>query len=186
VGCGELDQKQRADNHLRAQRAQMEDPLYLAIACHRLPSLARSASRPRRSRANPRQIAIRQRPGDQAKRPGSFSRADSLPSLCRPFGWLHVRHVRQVDRGQDAGTAAVVPVVCRSDAGQRQADGPRPRLGLTPAGVPDRSLQRTGERQGRPPAHRGSGGPATRRSRGSRHTGRHTRARYRASKRSLA
>jgi hypothetical protein len=32
--------------------------------------------------------------------------------------WPHVRHVRQMDRSQDAGAAAVVPVVCRSDAGK--------------------------------------------------------------------
>jgi hypothetical protein len=58
---------------------------------------------------------------DQAKtrrnRPGSKRRAGSLQSLWRPLGRLSARHVRQIDRGQDAGTAAAVPVARRSDAG---------------------------------------------------------------------
>jgi len=37
----------------------------------------------------------------------------------------HVRHVHQIDRGRDAGAAAAVPVVCRPNAGRRQADGSR-------------------------------------------------------------
>jgi hypothetical protein len=39
--------------------------------------------------------------------------------------WPHERHVRQIHQSQDAGAAAAVPVVCRTDAGRRQADGSR-------------------------------------------------------------
>ena len=53
----------------------------------------------------------------QAKRPGSRLRTDSLQSLCRPLGRSPGRDVRQIDRGKDAGAAAAVPVVRRSDAG---------------------------------------------------------------------
>ena len=49
---------------------------------------------------------------NQAKRSGSSFRADSLQPLCRLFGGPHVRHVRQMDRSQDAGAASAVPVVC--------------------------------------------------------------------------
>ncbi len=34
------------------------------------------------------------------------------PPLCRLFGGPHLRHVRQIDRSQDAGAASAVPVVC--------------------------------------------------------------------------
>lgn len=58
---------------------------------------------------------------DQAKtrrnRLGSKRRADSLQSLWRPLGRSSARHVRQIDRGKDAGAAAAVPVARRSDAG---------------------------------------------------------------------
>jgi hypothetical protein len=41
--------------------------------------------------------------------------AAGMPTFWRP----HVRHVRQIDRSHDAGVAAAVPVVCRSNAGSR-------------------------------------------------------------------
>jgi putative membrane protein len=49
---------------------------------------------------------------NQAKRSGSSFRVDSLQPLCRLFGGPHVRHVRQMDRSQDAEAASAVPVVC--------------------------------------------------------------------------
>jgi hypothetical protein len=44
-----------------------------------------------------------------------------MPTLWRP----QVCHVHRIDRGQAVGAAAAVPVVCRSNAGRRQADGSR-------------------------------------------------------------
>src|SRR3984893_773019 len=57
---------------------------------------------------------------NQAKRSGSSFRADSLQPLCRLFGGPHVRHVRQMDRRQDAGGESAGTVGGRSKAGKRQ------------------------------------------------------------------
>ena len=51
--------------------------------------------------------------------------AGSLQSICRIFGDRTCVTRRQIERSQDAGAAAAVPVVCRSGAGRRQADGSR-------------------------------------------------------------
>jgi len=67
-------------------------------------AIARSGSAPR--------FAKLRSDKNQAKRSGSSFRADSLQPLCRLFGGPHVRHVRQMDRSQDAGAASAVPVVC--------------------------------------------------------------------------
>src|SRR5712664_258940 len=99
-------------------------PFYLAIARHRSPSLAIARHRSpslaiARHRsvgglrlASPAQFFAKLRSDkNQAKRSGSSFRADSLQPLCRLFGGPHVRHVRQMDRSQDAGAASAVPVV---------------------------------------------------------------------------
>jgi hypothetical protein len=78
---------------------------YLAIARHRSVGGQRLAS--------PAQFFAKLRSDkNQAKRSDSSFRADSLHPLCRLFGGPHVRHVRQMDRSQDAGAASAVPVVC--------------------------------------------------------------------------
>ena len=75
------------------------------ISCHRSVGGLRLAS--------PAQFFAKLRSDkSQAKRSGSSFRADSLQPLCRLFGGPHVRHVRQMDRSQDAGAASAVPVVC--------------------------------------------------------------------------
>ena len=51
--------------------------------------------------------------------------ASLLQSICCIVGDRTCVTCRQIERSQDAGTAAVVPVVRRSDAGRRQAHGSR-------------------------------------------------------------
>ena len=80
---------------------------------------------------------------DQAKVGRSARAADLVQTHCSRYAevWsIAVRHVRQIDRRQDAGTAAAVPVVCRSDAGRRQADGSRSGAGMS--GVKDGGRER--------------------------------------------
>jgi hypothetical protein len=90
------------------------------LAAFILPSLGRRSA-PRRSCAALRQIAIGQktRPSTQA--------ADSALVRCSRYAESFVTapasRVAQIERSQDAGAAAAVPVVCRSGAGRRQADG---------------------------------------------------------------
>jgi hypothetical protein len=62
---------------------------------------------------------------DQAKHPRSSFGADPLQRLCGPLAAAQPRHVRQIERSQDARAAAAAPVLCRSGAGWRQAHGSR-------------------------------------------------------------
>jgi hypothetical protein len=96
-----------------------------------LPSLGRR-SPPRRSCAILRQIAIRQEPRPCAQA------AVSVQSHCSCYaGSLLAASAlgSKIHRCQDAGAAAVVLVVCRSDAGRRQAHGSRSDVSM--AGVVD-------------------------------------------------
>jgi hypothetical protein len=70
---------------------------------------------------------------NHTKRPGNSFRADSLQQLRRLSGGRTVRHVRQIDRSQDAAAAAVVPFVCKSDLGRRQAGVCRLDVGMSGA-----------------------------------------------------
>jgi hypothetical protein len=91
-----------ADKHIRPNRPGHTSRL---LSCHRSVGGLRLAS--------PAQFFAKLRSDkNQAKRSGSSFRADSLQPLCRLFGGPHVRHVRQMDRSQDAGAASAVPVVC--------------------------------------------------------------------------
>src|SRR6266511_3940919 len=65
----------------------------------------------------------------QTKHSGSRFRAGLLRSICRIFGGRTCVTYCQIERSQDAGAAAAVPVVCRSGAGRRQADGSRSDVG---------------------------------------------------------
>src|SRR5258708_5913755 len=61
----------------------------------------------------------------QPKHSRSRFRAGSLQSTRRIFRDRTCVKCRQIERSQDAGAAAAVPFVCKSDAGRRQADGSR-------------------------------------------------------------
>src|SRR5215467_7061457 len=50
------------------------------------------------------------------------SRFPRMQSICQVSADRTCVTCRQVDRGHDAVAAAVVPVVCKSDAGRREAD----------------------------------------------------------------
>jgi hypothetical protein len=76
----------------------------------------------------------------QVQHVGSRFRAGSLQLLCRHFdGRTCVTH-RRIDRRSDTGAAAVVPVVCRSYAGRRPADGSRSNVVMS--GVVDSGRER--------------------------------------------
>jgi hypothetical protein len=74
---------------------------------------------------------------DQAKVGRSARAADLVQTHCSRYAevWsIAVRHVRQIDRRQDAGTAAAVPVVCRSDARQTALGPAREMSGVKDSG----------------------------------------------------
>jgi hypothetical protein len=60
---------------------------------------------------------------NQTKHPGSRFRAGSLQLICRIFGERTCVRCRQIEQSQTQELRLLCPVVCRSGAGRRQADG---------------------------------------------------------------